>query len=80
MIEFFEKNFKSIIGCIIGALVGVVTFLMPSPLFEKGRYVPDNELEQKVEKFIEKKTGITVDFSPESADEDQKKDAGKHGH
>lgn len=78
MNEVFKEHFKTIIGCILGILSAFVTLFLPSPIFDKGRYIPDNEIEQKIEKFIEKKTGIIVDLSPDGENKKKDESANKH--
>lgn len=64
MIDSMKKNFKWIVAAIIAFVVSLLT---PSPLFNKqGMYIKDNPVEERLEDFIEEKTGIDVDLSPET--------------
>lgn len=67
MIDSMKKNFKWIVCCIAAF---VISLLLPSPLFnKKGVYIKDNPVEEQLEDFIEEKTGIHVDLSPETKEE-----------
>lgn len=51
---------------VIGVCVSVILWVLPSPMFQKGKWVADNPVEEKVEEAIKEATGVDVDLTPTS--------------
>ena len=59
-------NLKTIATYILAAVGSLLLWFIPSPMFQKGKYVHDNPVEEKLEETIKEATGMDIDLTPSS--------------
>lgn len=52
--------------------IAFACWFVPSPIFDKGKWVDDNFLEEKIEEIVKEKTGVDIDLTPASPEKKEK--------